>query len=174
MSFNTSQRGLSRGARARTCAIHKQPAPMRGDIAKYDGEPACTEVAATNSRLDRISSLAAFAKASNFDPATFAARASISLRQLERITHFRYGQCPRAWLMQLRCQEAKGLIEMGYSNKAVAADLDFSSESHLCHAFKRVFGRPPQSFAPIAAPPPASSAERLIVGNLPSVWRTDL
>ena len=41
------------------------------------------------------------------------------------------------------------LISQGFSNKAVAADLDFADESHFCHEFKRVYGVPPQAFGPV-------------------------
>jgi AraC-like DNA-binding protein len=43
---------------------------------------------------------------------------------------------------------AKQLIAQGYSNKAAAAELKFSSESHFCREFKKVFGTSPQTFAP--------------------------
>ena len=34
----------------------------------------------------------------------------------------------------------------GYTNRAVVAELKFGSPSHLCHEFKRVYGKSPQSF----------------------------
>ena len=43
---------------------------------------------------------------------------------------------------------AKDLVEQGYSSKAAAAELKFATDAHFCREFKKVFGSPPQSFAP--------------------------
>jgi AraC-like DNA-binding protein len=73
---------------------------------------------------------------------------SISERQLQRIFK-RHLQCtPSRWLRELQCRQAKDLIQQGYSTKAAAAELKFASESHFCREFKKVFGNPPQTFAP--------------------------
>src|SRR2546423_8679220 len=83
-----------------------------------------------------------------FDPETMAALCLISLRQLERHFDSYLHQTPKKWLVELRCRLAQDLILQGYSTKAAAAQLKFASESHLCHAFKKVFGVSPQTFAP--------------------------
>jgi AraC-like DNA-binding protein len=41
------------------------------------------------------------------------------------------------------------LISQGWSSKAVANELNFSSGSHFCHEFKKLYGVSPQSFAPL-------------------------
>ena len=84
-----------------------------------------------------------------YEPATMAALSPISLRQLERFFKLHFGKSHRAWTLELQCRRARGLIELGYSNKAAVIELNFADESHLCHAFKKVYGCPPQTFAPL-------------------------
>lgn len=89
------------------------------------------------------------AKEAGFQPAMMAALCPISLRQLQRFFVQHFNQTPGKWMRKLRCEQARRLIAEGWSNKAVAAHLGFSNESHLCHEFRRVYGVPPQSFAPL-------------------------
>ena len=91
----------------------------------------------------------ALAKDSGYDPASMAALCPISLRQLERFFMVNFGKSPRVWALELQCRRARELIEQGYSNKAVVIELNFADESHLCHVFKKVYGCPPQTFAPL-------------------------
>ena len=88
------------------------------------------------------------AKEADYHPAKMAALCAISERQLERIFKKRIKCTPSRWLRELQCRLAKQLIAQGYSNKAAAADLSFSNESHFCREFKKVFGASPQTFAP--------------------------
>jgi transcriptional regulator GlxA family with amidase domain len=88
------------------------------------------------------------ARKANFRPAGMAAMCSISLRQLERHFQCCFHRTPGEWTRDLRLRLAKDLIGQGWSNKAVAAELNFANESHLCHEFMRVYGLPPRSFAP--------------------------
>jgi len=101
------------------------------------------------SRLERIQDWEALAIDAGYEPATMAALCPISLRQLERFFKLNLGTSPRAWALELQCRRARGLIEHGYSNKAVVIELNFADESHLCHAFKKMYGCPPQTFAPL-------------------------
>jgi len=57
-------------------------------------------------------------------------------------------QTPSAWPRELRCRVARELLEKGWRNKAVAVELNFASDSHLCHEFRRMYGVPPRTFAP--------------------------
>ena len=111
------------------------------------------------SRLQRIQDWETLAKDAGYDPATMSALCPICLRQLERFFMSRFGKSPRSWMLELRCRRARDLIEQGYSNKAVAIELNFANESHLCHAFKKVYGCPPQSFAPLYGQPVAQTQE---------------
>jgi AraC-like DNA-binding protein len=72
----------------------------------------------------------------------------VSQRHLQRIFKRQFRCCPRKWLRELRCQEARRLIAQGYSSKAAAAELNFATGAHFCREFKRVFGVSPQRFAP--------------------------
>lgn len=88
------------------------------------------------------------AKEAEFNPSKMASLCSISERQLQRIFKRHLRCTPSRWLRDLQCRLAKELIAQGYSSKAAAAELKFASESHFCREFKKVFGHPPQSFAP--------------------------
>jgi len=101
-----------------------------------------------NHRLSRVRDWEKLARRAKFHPATMAALCFVSLRQVERFFRQRFGRTPTAWTRQLRCRLAKELISKGYSSKAVVLDLHFTDHSHLCHEFKRVYGAPPQFFAP--------------------------
>ena len=107
-----------------------------------------TQYSNLKSRLKRIQDWETLAKDAGYDVTTMAAICPISLRQLERFFKLHFGRNPRSWAMELQCRRARELIEQGYSNKAVVAELYFADESHLCHAFKKVYGCPPQTFAP--------------------------
>ena len=83
-----------------------------------------------------------------FHPETLAALCSASLRHLERFFRWRFGERPEAWMRERRCRRAAELIARGYSTKAAAEELGFANPAHFCHEFKKVYGFPPQSFAP--------------------------
>ena len=95
-------------------------------------------------RVDRWEFLASEAK---FQPSLMADLCLVSLRQLERYFTFHFKQSPGKWARELRCRLARDLIARGWSNKAVAAELHFGNESHLCHEFIHHYGVPPQAFA---------------------------
>src|SRR5713101_542611 len=99
-------------------------------------------------RLLRIEKWEALARQADFQPVKMAALCSVSLRQLERFFALRFGQTPGEWSRELKCRQALKLITEGYSNKAVAAELKFGDDSHLCHQFQRIYGASPQSFLP--------------------------
>jgi len=105
-----------------------------------------------NARLLKIQNWEHLAREAQFQPATMAALCPVSLRHLQRFFTIRFSQTPGQWSRQLRCRLARQLIAQGWSNKAVATELGFANESHLCHEFKRLYGEPPQSFAPMFAP----------------------
>ena len=88
------------------------------------------------------------AREAEFNPAKMATLCSISERQLQRLFRQHLHCTPSRWLRILQCRLAKQLIAQGYSNKAAAAELKFSSESHFCREFKKVFGTSPQTLAP--------------------------
>ena len=88
------------------------------------------------------------AREANFQPQVMAALCPISLRQLERLFKRELKKTPSQWVRDLRCRLALKLISMGWSSKAVAAELHYWDESHFCHEFKRVHGASPKRFAP--------------------------
>lgn len=103
------------------------------------------------SRLDRIGNWAELATEAEYKPVVMAALAPASLRQLERYFIVKFHKSPRDWARGLQCQKARGLIEMGYSNKATVNALKFTNESEFCRIFKKVYGFPPQHFSPMYA-----------------------
>jgi len=99
-------------------------------------------------RLSRIEDWEKLAKEARFQPSNMAALCPLSLRQLERFFALQFKTTPARWARQLRCRIAAQLILQGWSNKCVAAELHFGNESHLCHEFRRFYGKSPQQFAP--------------------------
>jgi len=102
-----------------------------------------------NARLAKIENWERLAQQAQFQPAAMAALCPVSLRHLQRFFTSRFSQTPGQWSRKLRCRLARRLISEGWSNKAVATELGFSNESHLCREFKRYYGAPPQSFGPV-------------------------
>lgn len=100
------------------------------------------------SELDRVRDWEALAKAAHFRPAKLAFRCRLSCRQLQRFFQIRFGTTPRAWLLHLRCLLARELLQQGYKTSAAVSELHFADASQLCHAFKKLYGRAPQTFAP--------------------------
>jgi len=105
------------------------------------------------SRLKRIGSWEHLAQKAHFKPSAMAALCHISLRQLQRFFLTTHGMSPGEWSRAQRLYQARHLISKGWSDKAVAAELGFSSSAHLCHEFKKGFATTPQAFAPGALPP---------------------
>ncbi len=101
-----------------------------------------------SSRLLKIRDWEALAREANFRPAAMAALCPCSLRQLERFFLDHFHKNPVRWTQELRCRLARQLIAQGWTNKAVAAELGFRDNAHLCHEFKRVYGVAPQAFGP--------------------------
>jgi len=102
----------------------------------------------TMSNPFRISEWQQVAKEADFSAARMASLCSISQRQLQRLFQHHFQCTPSRWLRELQCHLAREFIARGYSNKRVAAELRFASESHFCLVFKKSFGSSPQSFAP--------------------------
>ena len=88
------------------------------------------------------------ARQAEFRPAKMASLCSMSERHLQRIFKKHLQRTPSQWLRELQCRLAKQLISQGYSSKAAAAELNFATDAHFCREFKKIFGTPPQSFAP--------------------------
>ena len=101
------------------------------------------------------------ARRAQFKPAKMALLCAMSGRHLQRIFKKHLKQTPSQWLRELQCRLAKQLISQGYSTKAVAAELNFATGAHFCREFKKMFGTPPQSFAPI----PSSTMKQTLVDH---------
>jgi AraC-like DNA-binding protein len=99
--------------------------------------------------LLRVNDWQSLARKAHFRPASMAAICSVSLRQLERHFARRFHTTPGAWTRELRLELAKALISRGWSNKAVAAELRFTDNAHLCREFRKKCGTTPQFHAPV-------------------------
>lgn len=88
------------------------------------------------------------ARQARFQPDAMAALCCVSLRQLERFFQGAFACTPTSWLRALRSRLALELIIQGWSNKAIASELNYWDEPHFCREFKKVYGAPPQSYAP--------------------------
>jgi AraC-like DNA-binding protein len=72
-----------------------------------------------------------------------AAVCRVSLRQLERHFERQFHQTPTKWVRVLRCRVAVNLLRLGYSTKAVAAELQYANSSQFCHDFRKECGCSP-------------------------------
>jgi AraC-like DNA-binding protein len=120
-----------------------------------------------SARLSKIFDWERLAREARFEPAAMAALCPISLRQLERFFEKEFNQTPSTWVRELKCRNARRLIALGWSNKAVAAELHFADESHFCHEFKRVYGSSPQAFAPVYPAGPRKRPGRKVGARVP-------
>ncbi|MEO8181070.1 MAG: helix-turn-helix domain-containing protein [Deltaproteobacteria bacterium] len=96
--------------------------------------------------LEKLGTLAAEC---NYNTRALAQRMSISPRQL--LCTFRKAlRCsPRAWLRELRLQNAKRMLREASTVKQVAYALGFRQESQFCRDFKARFGHCPSAALPI-------------------------
>jgi transcriptional regulator GlxA family with amidase domain len=73
-----------------------------------------------------------------------ARRAAISLRQMERLFHQRFGRGPQEFYLQLRLRRAQQLLtHTSAPVAAIAAQCGFSSASHLARFYRRTFHTTP-------------------------------
>jgi|SRR5690348_16516733 len=86
------------------------------------------------------------ARQAEFNSGRMASLCGVSERHLQRIFKKHVGSSPSRWLRAVQCRLARDLLLQGYSNKAAAAELKFSSDAHFCREFKKIFGAPPQKF----------------------------
>ena len=114
-----------------------------------------TRAACENQLVDQMSGMVVrtqdweqVARQAEFKPAKMATLCSMSERHLQRIFKKHLQRTPSQWLRELQCRLAKQLISQGYSSKAAAAELNFATDAHFCREFKKIFGTPPQTFAP--------------------------
>jgi transcriptional regulator GlxA family with amidase domain len=79
-----------------------------------------------------------------FDVMDIAVRVGISARQVERLFREYLAVSPHAFYLQLRVAKARTLLRQTMNPiQSVALECGFTSTSHFCHAYKRVFGLAP-------------------------------
>ncbi len=73
-----------------------------------------------------------------------AHRASISVRQVERLFREHLGCSPKTFYLDLRLAKARTLLRRTLGSlRTIALECGFGSPSHFCHAYKRRYGIPP-------------------------------
>ena len=76
-----------------------------------------------------------------------AEHVSLSPYYLLRVFSSEVGMPPYAYLESVRIRQAQRLIEVGRPLAEVAAEVGFSSQSHLTHRFKKIIGVTPGQYA---------------------------
>lgn len=76
-----------------------------------------------------------------------AGHVSLSPYYLLRAFRAELGMPPHAYQESLRIGQAQGLIQAGHPLAQVAAEVGFSSQSHLTHRFKQIIGVTPGQYA---------------------------
>jgi AraC-like DNA-binding protein len=76
-----------------------------------------------------------------------AEHVSLSPYYLLRVFRAQVGMPPYAYMESVRIRQAQRLIEAGRPLADVAAEVGFSSQSHLTHRFKQIIGVTPGQYA---------------------------
>jgi transcriptional regulator GlxA family with amidase domain len=85
----------------------------------------------------------------NWDLASLAHRAGLSIEHLRRLCHAEYGVSPLRHLTCLRMQHAAGLLELPrFTVERVAELCGYENPFAFSTAFKRVMGYPPSQLRP--------------------------
>ena len=100
-----------------------------------------------HSRLDFITDWNVIVQEARYEPSKVAGKCKVSLRQLERFFLERFGVTPKAWMDELRINQAIELIAAGESVKSTAFKLGFKQASHFSRVFKHLAGMSPRAFA---------------------------
>jgi AraC-like DNA-binding protein len=98
---------------------------------------------ASASALARAHDFLAACSAENMSLGQLAAMVGLDPFALVRGFTRAYGLPPHAWLIQERVRRAQACLRAGLSPAAVAAEVGFADQSHLCRHFKRIVGVTP-------------------------------
>lgn len=108
------------------------------------GEPLLRKGGLSGPMRQKIESLMHERLSESLPLADLAAVAGISRCYFSRLFHFSFGQPPHQYLLELRLQRARLLLEARQRPIAdVAAMTGFSDQSHLTRRFRRRFGTTP-------------------------------
>jgi len=99
-----------------------------------------------NPYLPRTDELRIIVKKNGFNVKVLAVHVGLGVRTLERRFNEQLHTTPKAWIVRERMSFAPPLLAEGFSNKEVAASLNYSCESNFCRDFKRYFGCAPKKF----------------------------
>ncbi|MGB0867867.1 MAG: GlxA family transcriptional regulator, partial [Granulosicoccaceae bacterium] len=99
-----------------------------------------------DTRLNRAIELMQGTLAQPITCAKLAQKVGLSVRQLDRLFQNHFNQTARSYYMQIRCQQARWLVE--HSNKSfglIADQTGFCDSAHLLRNFRAQFGETPGS-----------------------------
>ena len=97
-------------------------------------------------RLLKADELRTIIRQKGFSVKTLATHVGLGVRTLERRFDEQFRTTPKAWIMRERMSLAPALLAEGFSNKQVAASLNYTSGANFCRDFKRCHGCAPQEF----------------------------
>lgn len=97
-----------------------------------------------NPKLIQVISLMEGALDEPMELREMAQRATISVRQVERLFREHIGSSPKTFYLDLRLAKARTLLRRTLGSlRTIALECGFGSPSHFCHAYKRRYGIPP-------------------------------
>jgi transcriptional regulator GlxA family with amidase domain len=78
------------------------------------------------------------------DACDIADQLQVSTRQVERLFREHLGSSPKTFYLKLRVARARTLLRHTLNSlRAISVECGFSSTSHFCHTYKRIYGVPP-------------------------------
>ena len=116
------------------------------------------------SRLDRISDWKQRARRANYCIEKLASSVHVTMRHLERYFQKAGETSPKAWIDELRMEDASRLLRRGIPIKVVAARVGYKYPEHFTRAFERVKGVAPSVFFGVNGSTPDKC--RKLAGNV--------
>ena len=114
-----------------------------------DAPPSMLSAGNESKRVNRVRAYLHDHLADDISLERAAAVACLSPFHFLRVFRKATGLTPHGYLLQIRVQKAKALLEQGWQVTSVASEVGFADQSHLTRHFKRITGLTPGYFSKI-------------------------